>query len=103
MKQTLVLCRLQQIRYTYERFELLLADEIEFIDEEVKMFVTCIAMGFGSNRHKPVEVMDVDVNEDPEQSGQNLLAGRDKSLGEGYVVLGRKYCLVVDLALDPVH
>lgn len=91
------------IRTAYQGLELLLTDQIELVDEKVEVFVTRVAVGFGTDGHKSVEVMDVDVDEDPEESGQDLLARGQKRLGKGHVVPRREYLLVVDLAFSPVH
>ena len=54
--------------------ELLLIDQIELGDEVVEVFVAGVDVGLGADAHDPVEVMNVDVNKDSVEPGQNLLA-----------------------------
>lgn len=55
-------------RHLLERFELAFAHQIKLADEVVEMFVAGIDVGLGANGHQSVEVMDVDVDEDAEQT-----------------------------------
>ena len=57
-----------------QRSELLLIDQIELGDEVVEVFVAGVDVGLGADAHDPVEVMNVDVNKDSVEPGQNLLA-----------------------------
>ena len=60
--------------HVLQRSELLLIDQIELGDEVVEVFVAGVDVGLGADAHDPVEVMNVDVNKDSVEPGQNLLA-----------------------------
>lgn len=47
------------------------------------MFVAGVDVCFGPHAEDAVEVMDVDVDEDPEEAGQDLGADLLEVLGEG--------------------
>ena len=105
--------------HVLQRSELLLIDQIELGDEVVEVFVAGVDVGLGADAHDPVEVMNVDVNKDSVEPGQNLLALWLESFGERNVRRDRKqleyklieirivttttHHLVIDLRLDPVH
>ena len=59
----------------------------------------CLCLYLG----EPVKVVDVDVDEDPEHPGQDLLAGLLEVPGEVDVGVAGKDGLVEDLVLDPVE
>jgi len=77
--------------------------EPELLDEVVKVFVASVDVGLGADFAQSVEVMHVNVDEDAIQASQNLFANRAEILGKRHVVLHRKYRLVVNLSLDPIH
>ena len=54
------------------------------------MFVTGIDVRLGPNAHNPVEVVNVDMDKNSVQSGQDLLALRLETLGEGDICCDRK-------------
>lgn len=47
------------------------------------MLVAGVDVCFGTHEDDAVEVMDVDVNKDPEEPADDLLADLDEVLGEG--------------------
>ena len=55
-----------------EWFELLVVDEGELCDEVVEVLVARVDVRLGADRHQPVEVVHVHVDEDAVQSGQDL-------------------------------
>ena len=63
-----------------QRFELLLVDQVELLDEVEVMLEQGVAVSLGLKRGHPVEVVDVDVNEHAEHPGQDLLTGPLESL-----------------------
>lgn len=67
------------------------------------MLVARVAMRLGADRQQSLEMMNVDMDKDTKEAGQDLLAGRQERFGEGHIGLGGKEWLVVDLRLDPVH
>ena len=54
------------------------------------MFVTGIDVRLGPNAHDPVEVVNVDMDKNSVQSGQDLLALRLETFGEGDICCDRK-------------
>ena len=60
-------------------------------------------MGFGPDGHETVEMMHVDMHENAIEAREDLLADALEVLGEGNVRRDRENCLVIDLALYPVH
>jgi len=67
------------------------------------VFVASIDVRFSSNAHDPVKVVNIDMDKDSIESGQDLLALRLETLGKGDICCDRKQLLVVDLRLHPVH
>jgi len=68
---------------THQRFQLLGVYEIELFHEVVKVLVAGVDVGFRPHLGDPVKMVDVDVDKDPEQPGQDLLHHREEVLGEG--------------------
>lgn len=93
----------ERVRQTGQRLELLRADQLELGHEIVEVLVAGVAVRLGADRHESIEVMDVDVHENPKQPTKYLLADADEVLRERDITLRRKDVFVVDLALDPVH
>ena len=56
--------------------------EVELRDEVVEMLVAGVDVGLGPHLAHAVEVVDVDVDEDPEQTGQDLLRHLHEGLRE---------------------
>lgn len=54
------------------------------------MFIARIDVGFGSDGHQPIEVMNIHMDEHPEQSSQYLLTNRYEILREWNVWKERK-------------
>ena len=54
------------------------------------MLVAGVDMGFCPDAHDPVKVVDIHMHKHPVQPGQDLLALRLETLGEGYVSGDRK-------------
>lgn len=86
-----------------QRSSLLVFHQRMFADEVVKVLEQGVAVRLGVQRGQPVEMMNVNVHEDAEQSREDLLAGRFKRFGEFDVGVARKYRLVADLSLNPVE
>lgn len=84
-----------------EGLELFLVEERVFRDEVEEVFVAGVDVGLGPNGHESVEVVNVDVDEDAIQPGQNLLADGGEVLGEGHVRRHGEDVLVVDLRFNP--
>ena len=82
--------------HVLQRSELLLIDQIELGDEVVEVFVAGVDVGLGADAHDPVEVMNVDVNKDSVEPGQNLLALWLEGLREWNVRGDRKQLTVMN-------
>lgn len=67
------------------------------------MLVAGVYVRLRTDGHEPVEVVDVDVDEDAVEAGKDLLGDGGEVLGEGHLRRHGEYGLVVDLRLDPVH
>ena len=67
------------------------------------MFVASVDVRLGPDAHEPVKMVHVDVDKDPVEPRQDLLAHGVEVLREGDVRRDGEDGLVVDLALDPVH
>jgi len=67
------------------------------------MFVAGIDVRLSPDAHDPVEVVNIDMDKNSVKSGQDLLALRLETLGEGDICCDRKQLLVIDLRLHPVH
>jgi len=83
--------------------ELLLIDEVKLSNKVVEVFVACVDVRLSPDAHDPVKVVDIHMHKHPVQPGQDLLALRLETLGEGYVSGDRKQLLIIYLSLDPVH
>lgn len=53
---------------THQRLQLLAVYEVELGAEVVKVLVAGVDVGLGSHQDNTVEVVDVDVHKDPEES-----------------------------------
>ena len=69
----------------YQRFQFSFVNQRVFGDEKIEMLVTSVDVSLGADGHQLVEVVDVDVDENSEQSGQDFLTGRPEIVGEGNV------------------
>lgn len=58
-------------------------DEAELRDEEIVVFVAGVNVGLSTHTANNIKMMDVYVDEDSEQSAQDLLAHLLKVLWEG--------------------
>jgi len=86
-------------RHFLKWFQLSLTNQIKLSNKIVKMLVTCVNMGFCSNGYQPIKVMDVNMDEYPKQSGQNLLALAMKRLGEWNIWTKKKMKSEIDIQL----
>lgn len=68
---------------TYQRLKLLAVYEVHLCDEVIEMFVAGVDMGLCTHHNDPVEVVDVDVDKDTEEAGQDLVADLLEVLGKG--------------------
>lgn len=67
------------------------------------MLIALIDVSFGSEREHLLEVVNIDVHKDTEESFHDVLHTRLKVLGEGGVGIGREHVFVVHLIVDPIH
>lgn len=67
---------------THQWLQLLAVYEVELGAEVVKMLVAGVDVGLGSHQNNAVEVVDVDVHKDPEESTQDFLTDLNEVLGE---------------------
>ena len=65
-----------------EGFQFALAHQVKLADKIVEMLVASIDVGFSTDGHKSIKVMDINVDKHPEQSRQYLLALTVKCLGK---------------------
>ena len=93
----------RRIKRTHQGFKLLGRNQVEFRDEEVEVLVAGVDVGFHADGDESVKVVDVHVDKDAEESGQDFLADGDKVSGKGDIRLGGEDVLRVDLPFDPVH
>lgn len=68
---------------TYQGLQLLAVYEVHLSDEVIEVFVAGVDVGLRAHHNDPVEVVDVDVYEDPEEATQDLLADLQEVLWEG--------------------
>lgn len=68
---------------THQGLQLLAVDEVHLRDEVIEVFVAGVDVGLCTHHDDPVEVVDVDVHEDPEEAAQDLLADLEEVLWEG--------------------
>lgn len=68
--------------WTHQRLQLRVVDEVELWDEVVVVFVAGVDVGLCTHAADAVEVVDVNVHKDPEQTAQDLLANLLEVLGE---------------------
>lgn len=68
---------------TYQGLQLLAVYEVHLRDEVIEVFVAGVDVGLGTHHNDPVEVVDVDVDEDPEEAAEDLLADLQEVLWEG--------------------
>lgn len=90
-------------RHVFQWLQLLPINEVEFSAKEVKVLVAGVHVCLRSHENDAVKVMNVDMNKDPEETTQDLLADLDEVLGEGDTYTGGEDVLVVYLDFDPVH
>lgn len=67
----------------HQWLQLPLVHQAELADEIEEVFVAGVDVSFGPHAQDAVEVMDVDVDKDPEEAGQDLGADLLEVLGEG--------------------
>lgn len=60
-----------------------MVDQAELPDEVVKVLVAGVDVSLGTHVDDAVKVMDVDVDEDTEEAGEDLSANLLELLGEG--------------------
>lgn len=68
---------------THQGLQLLAVYEVHLCDKVVEVFVAGIDMGLCAHHDDPVEVVDVDMDKDPEKAAQDLLADLKEVLWEG--------------------
>lgn len=90
-------------RHLFQGLQLLAVYEVHLRDEVIEVFVAGVDVGLGTHHNDPVEVVDVDVDEDPEEAAQDLLADLQEVLWEGNTHTRWKDVFIVDLDLDPIH
>lgn len=69
--------------HPYQRLQLPVVNEAELLDEVVKVLVACVDVSLGAHVDDAVEVVDVDVDKDAEEAGEDLSANLLELLGEG--------------------
>lgn len=60
-----------------------MVNEAELLDEVVKVLVACVDVSLSAHVDDAVEVVDVDVDKDAEEAGEDLSANLLELLGEG--------------------
>lgn len=68
---------------TYQGLQLLAVYEVHLRDEVIEVLVAGVDVGFCAHHNDPVEVVDVHVDEHPEEATQDLLADLEEVPGEG--------------------
>lgn len=59
---------------TYQGLQLLAVYEVHLCDEVIEVFVAGVDVGLCTHHDHPVEMVDVHVDEHPEEAAQDLLA-----------------------------
>lgn len=67
------------------------------------MFVAGVDVGFCPDAHDPVEMVDVDMHEYPEETREDLPAEGGEGTGEGNIRGDGKEILIVYLTFNPIH
>ena len=70
-------------RGTYQGLQLLAIYEVHLRDTVIEVFVAGVDVGLGTHHNDPVKVVDVDMDKDPEEAAQDLLADLQEVLWEG--------------------
>ena len=70
-------------RGTYQGLQLLAIYEVHLRDKVIEVFVVGVDVGLGTHHNDPVKVVDVDMDKDPEEAAQDLLADLQEVLWEG--------------------
>lgn len=83
--------------------ELLLFDEIEFLDEEDEMTTASIDVSSEVLLFDVVRMRKVEMRVDAEETAINILDNSSEVLGEGHVRFLREQGRVLQLLLDPAH
>ena len=86
----------------YQRFQFSFVNQRVFGDEKIEMLVTSVDVSFRADGHQFVKVVNVNVNENAEETRQDLLTGRREIVGKRNVHshcnqstwLKRKTCLL---------
>lgn len=68
---------------THQRLQLFVVREVELGDKVIEMLVAGVDVSLGPHLAHAVKVVDVDVDEHPEQTRQNLLSHLHEGLREG--------------------
>lgn len=72
-----------QFSVTHQRLQLFVVRQVELSDKVVEMLVAGVDVSLGPHLGHAVKVVDVDVDEHPEQARQNLLSHLHEGLREG--------------------
>lgn len=80
-----------------------MVNEAELPDEVVKVLVAGVDVSLSTHVDDAVKVVDVDMDKDTEEPGEDLSANLLELLGEGNTYPGGEDVLVVNEHLDPVH
>lgn len=73
---------MQHSQCSYQRLQFPLVNQTKLTDEVVKVLVASIDMGLGTHADDAVEMVDVDMHEDPEEASEDLCANLLEVLGE---------------------
>lgn len=86
-----------------QRLQLLLVDEVKFLDEEDEMLEGCVEVGLLAEADDLGEVRVVDVGVDAEEPLEDIPHNLREILGEGHPDLRREDLFVIELLLHPCH
>lgn len=89
--------------HLFQRLQLLAVHKVELCHKVVKVLVTGVDMRLRSHDNDTVKVVYINMDEDPEESAEDLLADLKEVLWKGNPNTCRKYVFIVDLYLNPVH
>lgn len=70
-------------RVTYQGLQLLAVYEVHLRDEVIEVFVTGVDVSLCTHHNDAVKVMNVDMDKDPKEAAQDLLADLEEVLWEG--------------------
>lgn len=83
--------------------QLFLLHKIKFGDEIIEVLVAGVHMGFGPESNQLVEVVNINMDEDTEETCEDLFNLREEIPWKRRINFDRESLFIIDLRLHPVH